>query len=162
MRLLKRRRKVTKSVKQQVFLEGRWGGSARSFASKRIMCVWFKVSVQSSESLSLVGLCDPGLLRFHHKVCIYLRLPLISSLTAVRLKQMRSESCFDWWLSGRWWVPLSSAGWHPLILSSFPQPFASFLFFPYVPFSFGSELSASPFFPTLSIPPLIFLSLICI
>lgn len=127
--------------------------SARGFVSKRIMCVWFKVSVQSSESLSLVGLCDPGLLCFHHTVCIYLRLPLISSLTAARLKQMRSESCFDWWLSGLWWVPLSSAGWRPLILSSFPQPFSSFLFLPYVPFWFGSEPSTSPFFPPWPIAP---------
>lgn len=65
---------------------------------------------------------------------------------------MPSESCFDWWLSGLWWVRLSSAGWRPLILSSFPQP-SSFLFLRCVPFWFGSEMFAFPFFAALPVPP---------
>lgn len=44
---------------------------ARSFVSKRIMCVWLKVWVLFSESESQVGFYDRGLLHFHRIVCIY-------------------------------------------------------------------------------------------
>lgn len=154
MRLLKRRRKVTKSVKQQVFLEGRKKKEKEIHAK---LCIK-ENNVRLIQSVSTVkwvfvpgGSLWPRAVTLPSYSLHFQRLPLISSLTAVRLKQMRSESCFDWWLSGLWWVPLSSAGWRPRSMSSFPQPFSSSLFLRSVPFWFASELFPLPSYHAVSL-----------
>lgn len=158
MRLLKRRRKVTKSVKQQVFLEG---GEKKEIHEKLCIKENNMRLIQSVSTVKWVfvpgGPLWPWAVTLPSYGLHFLHLPLISSLTAVRLKKMRSEKCFDWWLSGLWWVPLSSAGWRPHILSSFPQPFTFSLYLSYVPFWFGSELFPLPSHHAVLLFPFIYI-----
>lgn len=67
MRLLLLYYKVIKSLKKRISKKK----CARWFVSKRIMCVWLKVSVRFSASMSPLGLHDRRLLYFHLIVCIY-------------------------------------------------------------------------------------------